>query len=113
MYVQYSSVFPNAVGVTPAAGGKGVVLSQKNPKASPQAVAHRFNSTKVRGGARRVAGVVSRQVSATRPDLYKPAVSKAQAILRAQNGGPKPRPGRKVHGTKKPVLVVNKEEESA
>lgn len=110
MCVQYSSVFPNAVGVAPAKNGKGVVLSKKNPKATSQDLAHQFNATTVRGGARRVAGVVSRQVSATRPDLYRPAVTKAQAIIRAQNGGVPPRPPRKVRGNKKPVVTV---EESA
>lgn len=110
LYLQYSSASPDAGGVSPARSSKGVVLSQRNPKASSQAVAHRFNNAQLRGGARRAAGVISRRVSATRPDLYKPAVSKAQAILRAQNGGVKPRPGRKVRGTKKPVVMI---EESA
>lgn len=104
--MQYSSVNPNAVGVAPAKNGKGIELRKKNPKASSQALNHRFLKSDVRGGSRRVAGVVSKQVAAIRPDLYRGAVTKAQTIVRAQHGGVRPRPGRKTRGTKKLVVKV-------
>lgn len=105
---KYSSVAPDAVGVTPAKGGKGVVLSVKNPKASSQEVAGRFSHQTLAKGARATGAVVAKEVSDIRPDLYRGAVTKAQGIIRGQNGGVRPRPPRKVRGTKKPVVAVEK-----
>ncbi|KAN0065497.1 hypothetical protein ACQY0O_001334 [Thecaphora frezii] len=106
-------VSKKAVGIAPAANGKGVVVTTKKTKASAHSIKGSLATTTISGGSRRAAGAVANVVGKRgyRNDLAKLAVARASAILLAQRGGRKAPLPKKVRGTgAKKVVVVEKSE---
>ncbi|ORY86032.1 ribosomal L28e protein family-domain-containing protein [Leucosporidium creatinivorum] len=74
--------------ISAKASGNGVVLTERDPKASPFANASAFKSKGIKGkGGRKVAGAVARQSgsAAGRLDLLTAAQARASAILASQS----------------------------
>ncbi|KAL4401675.1 cytosolic large ribosomal subunit protein [Malassezia pachydermatis] len=101
-----------SVGIVPAAG-RGVVVSTRKQKVSPNAIKGSRNSTTVKGGSRRVAGAVANMVAKNgyRADLRKPAVARATAIVNAQVRKPRVQRVRAPRGAAARKAVVAAEEQ--
>ncbi|EPQ30706.1 uncharacterized protein PFL1_01607 [Pseudozyma flocculosa PF-1] len=108
------NVCKKAVGIAPAANGKGVVVTTKKTKASPFSVKGSRASTTIKGtGNRRVSGAVANIVGKRgyRNDLAKLAVARASAILLAQRGSRKAPLPKKVRGTGANKVLIEKSDE--